>query len=230
MEESLIAGREMAEEGRRMETEGAKPAEETESAEGAESAAGAEETERTTGAEGTESVAGAEETERTGLPEKAKAGIPVKNAGENDEEPNGFLDFLKKSLRLKPVEAEGYSPLALAYIGDAVYEVLIRTRVMNAGSIQVNKMNKRACALVKAEAQARMLRLLEPELTDEERAVYKRGRNAKSLSMARHASMADYRTATGFEALIGYLYLSEQFTRMVELTALGLEKIGEFDV
>lgn len=94
--------------------------------------------------------------------------------------------------------------------------------------MQVNKMHRKSASLVKAETQARLIKLLEPELTEEELAVYKRGRNAKSATMAKHATMIDYRMATGFEALIGYLFLTERFVRMVELTGMGLDKLGEF--
>lgn len=140
-----------------------------------------------------------------------------------------FLDYCRQSLRLKSVDANTYSPLVLAYLGDSVYELMIRTRVTNHGSMQVNKMHKKSASLVKAQTQAQILKLLEPELTSEEMTVYKRGRNAKSASMAKHATMIDYRMATGFEALIGYLFLTEQFSRMVELVGKGLQFIGEFE-
>ena len=103
----------------------------------------------------------------------------------------------------------------------------IRTLVMNRGNMQVNKMHKKTANLVKADAQARFYLLLEEELTDAEKAVYRRGRNAKSFTMPKHATMKDYRMATGFEALMGYLYLTEQFDRMAELLGKGLEQMGE---
>ena len=136
------------------------------------------------------------------------------------------LDCFKKALRLGPVDAGQYSPLALAYIGDAVYELIIRTMIMNRGNVQVNKMHRRTAALVMAGAQADLYRRLEPDLTEAERAVYRRGRNAKSATMPRHATMKDYRTATGLEALVGYLYLTEQFERLAQLMGLGLERLG----
>ena len=138
------------------------------------------------------------------------------------------LSFFKEAFQLKEVDAGMYSPLVLAYVGDAVYEIMIRTKVVNGGSVQVNKLHKRSAALVKAETQAKMVMELMDELTAEELAVYKRGRNAKSYTMAKNASMKDYRMATGFEALIGYLYLSEQNQRLVELVSRGLSKIGAF--
>lgn len=140
-----------------------------------------------------------------------------------------FLAYCRNTLRLQPVDAEQYSPLVLAYVGDAVYELIIRTKVINRGSMQVNKMHKKSASLVKAETQANLIRILEPFLTEKEHAVYKRGRNAKSATMAKHATMADYRRATGFEALMGYLFLSEQFNRMMELVGIGLEQMGELE-
>ena len=139
------------------------------------------------------------------------------------------LNCFKEAMKLKEVEAREYSPLALAYLGDAVYELAIRTFIMNHGNTQVNKMHKKTAGLVKAEAQANFYKFLEEELTEEEKAVYRRGRNAKSVTMAKHATMKDYRMATGFEALMGYLYLTEQMERMAELLGHGLKKLGELE-
>ena len=143
------------------------------------------------------------------------------------EESIKIPSLMKEALQLEPIDVCSYSPLALAYMGDAVYEVLIRTRVMNRGSMQVNKMHKKSASLVKAEAQARMIQALQEELTEEETAVYKRGRNAHSASSAKNASIRDYRMATGFEALVGYLYLTGQYERLLKLVHDGLERIGE---
>ena len=144
------------------------------------------------------------------------------------EESIKIPSLMKEALLLEPVDICCYSPLALAYMGDAVYEVLVRTRVMNRGSMQVNKMHKKSASLVKAEAQARIIQALQEELTEEETAVYKRGRNAHSASSAKNASIRDYRMATGFEALVGYLYLTGQYERLLKLVHDGLERIGEF--
>jgi ribonuclease-3 family protein len=131
-----------------------------------------------------------------------------------------------EAFHLKKMDAGQYSPLVLAYMGDAVYEVMIRTMVVNEGNMQVNKLHKRSAGLVKAQTQAQLVMALEEDLTEEELAVYKRGRNAKSASMAKNATMKDYRMATGFEALVGYLYLSEQYERLAELVSGGLTKLG----
>ncbi|MDO4268835.1 MAG: ribonuclease III domain-containing protein [Eubacteriales bacterium] len=135
---------------------------------------------------------------------------------------------MEQALLLKPVDIRTYSPLVLAYIGDAVYELFIRTRVINRGSMQVNKMHKKSASLVKAETQAGMIKALMEELDEEEMAVYKRGRNARSFTAAKHAAMIDYRMATGFEALVGYLYLQGRYERLLGLIHDGLERIGEF--
>lgn len=137
-----------------------------------------------------------------------------------------FLEYYKKSMGLEPVDVRTYSPLVLAYIGDAVYELMIRSKVINHGSMQVNKMHKHSAALVKASAQAQLIKAMQEELTEEELAAYKRGRNAKSATMAKHATMIDYRMATGLEALVGWLFLTEQYARLVELVSRGLVKAG----
>lgn len=140
---------------------------------------------------------------------------------------NDSWQHFKDMFCLTKTDARVYSPLVLAYIGDAVYEVMIRTMTVARGNMQVHKMHRHDTGLLKASAQARMIHLLEPVLTEEEMAVYHRGRNAKSVTSAKNATMIDYRTATGFEALLGYLYLQENFDRMTDLVALALERIGE---
>ena len=138
-----------------------------------------------------------------------------------------FLTYYKQCMKLEPVDVNMYSPLVLAYIGDAVYELIIRFRVVNQGSMQVNKMHKRSAGLVKAGTQAALIRAIEDLLTAEEHAVYKRGRNAKSVTTAKNASVIDYRTATGLEALAGWLFLKERYDRLVYLVSQGLIRLGE---
>lgn len=132
------------------------------------------------------------------------------------------LSELKELFDLKDRDLRTYSPLTLAYIGDGVYELVIRTVLVKKGNCPVNQLHKKASSLVKAGTQSKMMELLEPDLTEEELAVYKRGRNAHSPTMAKHATMADYRRATGFEALMGYLYLKEDYSRIVELVRKGI--------
>ena len=132
------------------------------------------------------------------------------------------LNELKELFGLKDRDLRTYSPLTLAYIGDGVYELVIRTILVKKGNCPVNQRHKHASSLGKAGAQSKMMETLEPILTEEELAVYKRGRNAHSPTMAKHATMADYRRATGFEALMGYLYLKEDYSRIVELVRKGI--------
>lgn len=129
--------------------------------------------------------------------------------------------FPNDSLR----DAHTYSPINLAYMGDAVYEIIIRTLVVEGKPGMVKTLHMRSSRLVNAAAQAALMSAIEPLLTEEERAIYKRGRNAKTHSVAKNADIHDYRTATGFEALIGFLYLSGDLTRCLELIQTGLPSI-----
>lgn len=129
---------------------------------------------------------------------------------------------LKELFHLEDQDLRSYSPLTLAYIGEGVYELIIRTILVKKGNCPVNRLHKKASSLVKAGAQSAIMEVIEEELTPEELSVYRRGRNAHSPTMAKHATMADYRRATGFEALMGYLYLKEDYTRMLTLVRMGI--------
>lgn len=134
-----------------------------------------------------------------------------------------LIDYFEEKFNIKDIKLNQYSPLVLAYIGDGVYEMLIRTLIVNEGNMQVNKMHTKAKNFVKASGQAQIYYSIEDKLSEEEISVYKRGRNAKVVTKAKNATLNDYRTATGFEALIGYLYLKKDFTRMVDLIAEGVK-------
>lgn len=111
-----------------------------------------------------------------------------------------------------------YSPLVLAYIGDAVYEVYTRTQLLSMHpDMPAHKLHKENIRRVNAKAQSCGMAAIEPMLTEQELAVYKRGRNAKSATVPKHADLADYRRATGFEALLGYLSLSGQTDRLNDI-------------
>ena len=142
------------------------------------------------------------------------------------EESISLLDLIKQSFELKEVDIRAYSPLTLAYIGDCVYDLVIRTVVVERGNEPANKLHKKTVAYVKAQTQASMIEALLPYLTEEEEAVYKRGRNAKSYTSAKNASIGDYRKATGMEALVGYLYLTGQDARIMELIKTGLKELS----
>lgn len=118
------------------------------------------------------------------------------------------------------------SPLSLAYIGDAVYEVYVRTHIMKDVNMPVNKLHKAATEYVKAKAQSDIIQAIADKLTEEETAVFKRGRNAHSYTSAKNADIVDYRRATGFEALIGYLYLSGDNIRLKEIIDMSIDYIN----
>lgn len=141
------------------------------------------------------------------------------------EESLSLSSRIRELFGLKEVDMKAYSPLTLAYIGDAAYELVIRTMVVEKGNRQASQLHRLTTSYVKAQAQAAMIEALEPELTEEEHAIYKRGRNAKSYTSAKNASILDYRKATGLEALIGYLYLSGREERVLFLIKEGISRI-----
>ncbi|MGF7018404.1 ribonuclease-3 family protein [Lachnospiraceae bacterium PF1-21] len=127
----------------------------------------------------------------------------------------------------KELNVNEYSPLSLAFIGDSVYDLIIKTKIIRAGNKQVKKLHQDTSHLVNAAAQSAMMRTLQDLLSDEEREVFKRGRNTKSVSPAKNQSVTDYRRATGFEALVGYLYLQGKYERISELVEIGLASLME---
>ena len=140
-----------------------------------------------------------------------------------------LFNIIKQNMELGDINITDYSPLTLAYIGDGIYEVIVRTVIVDEANRQVNKIHKAASNLVKAEAQAKMIHLIMDDLTEDEVKIYKRGRNAKAVTRAKNASMSDYRTATGFEALMGWLYLTGQSDRMMMLIKKCIKLYNEAD-
>lgn len=138
------------------------------------------------------------------------------------EESLSLLESIKKEFNCKQMDVRAYSPLTLAYIGDAIYELVIRTVVVSRANMPANLLHKVTVRYVNAGIQSKMIQLLQEELTEEEADVYKRGRNAKSYTTAKNASVADYRKATGFEAVVGYLYLTNRTDRIIELVTKGI--------
>lgn len=136
-----------------------------------------------------------------------------------------LTESIKNVLELKGISPAQLSPLVLAYIGDSIFDLVIKTYLLDTkGNMQVNKLNRFASNIVKAQSQSEMIGIIEPLLSPAEEAVYKRGRNAKSYTSAKNASISDYRRATGFEALMGYLYLEGEYERMIQLIKAGLDK------
>ena len=142
------------------------------------------------------------------------------------EESVTILEAIKRDFACGEIDIRTYSPLALAYIGDAIYDLVIRTIVVERGNTSVNKLHKKTVSYVNAHIQAQMIEALSDELTEEEKTVYRRGRNAKSYTTAKNASVIEYRKATGFEALCGYLYLTGKQERMLSLVKKAVALVG----
>lgn len=149
------------------------------------------------------------------------AGVPaaaVSAGGAVNAAPPGaplwFPDAPSKPVRLLP-------PLALAYIGDAVFEVAVRQHVMSRANLRPHHLHRESTRYVSAKAQAQLLALLEPQLTEDERDVVRQGRNAKSGTIPKNADVLEYRHATAFESLVGYLYYTGAHDRLRQLVAQG---------
>ena len=126
---------------------------------------------------------------------------------------------------LEDIDTVNYSPLSFAFIGDAVYEVVIRTMIVDEANRSANDLHQESSNYAKASTQAKLSEILMDDFDEEELAVFKRGRNAKINTKAKNASLSDYKKATGFEAVVGYLYLEGKTDRMLELIKKGLEKL-----
>lgn len=124
-------------------------------------------------------------------------------------------------------ELRTMSPLVFAYIGDALYEIYIRTYIVHKYKVKVNELHKISTKFVKAAAQAKIVHAIEDELTEEEWKMIKRGRNQKSGSVAKNASITDYKYATGFECLLGYLYLLGETERLEEIISKAIKIIED---
>ncbi len=119
------------------------------------------------------------------------------------------------------------SSLALAHVGDAVFELMVRSWLATGGKATSGSLHKDTVRIVNAAAQAEFIRLLEPILSEEEIAVFKRGRNTRVNSVPKHMSIGDYHAATGFEALFGWLWLKGEKERLNELFAVITDRIKE---
>ena len=133
--------------------------------------------------------------------------------------------YIREQFALPQADVRTYSPLTLAFIGDGAFELIIRSAVVGRANAQADKLHKKKSSIVNAKTQSRMIEALLADnfLTEEEVHAYHRGRNAKSPTTAKNASVADYRKATGFEALIGYLYVGGNFARCIEISKRGME-------
>ena len=134
------------------------------------------------------------------------------------------LNHLRDHFPLEEKEIRTYSALSFAYIGDAVFDLVIRTMMVTKGNVRTNKYHQKVTGIVNAASQTRMAERILPCLSEEETTIFRRGKNAKPMSMAKNQSRHDYRIATAFETLIGYLYLTGRMDRIIELVEMGLEE------
>ncbi|MBE5826114.1 MAG: ribonuclease III [Butyrivibrio sp.] len=134
--------------------------------------------------------------------------------------------YINDEFGIEAKDIRTYSPLTLAYIGDAVFDLVIRSVLVNKGNTAVNNLHKRASAIVKAPSQSAIAAAIMDDLTEEEKDIYRRGRNSKPHTKAKNASTMEYLEATGFEAVMGYLYLSGDMDRAMELIKLGAGRLG----
>lgn len=137
-----------------------------------------------------------------------------------------MLGQIRQEFGLGQINSQEYSPLVLAYLGDCIYETVVRTVLVSRGNRPVDRLNRQASNVSRAAAQAALAKAIQERLTEEEKAIYRRGRNAKSFTKAKNATMTDYRHATGLEALCGYLYLQDKPARLLALLSAGMKDIG----
>ena len=130
------------------------------------------------------------------------------------------IDMLSAQKPLTPDEAKQYSPLTLAFLGDSVYEVMVRDALLREANRPARELHTQAVAHVRAAYQAAAVGKIADMLTEDESDILRRGRNASGISVPKHATPADYRKATGFECLFGYLFLCGEIARLLELFAV----------
>ena len=135
-------------------------------------------------------------------------------------------EYINGQFGIEAKDIRTYSPLTLAYIGDAVFDLVIRSILVNKGNTAVNNLHKKTSAIVKAPSQSAIAAAIMDDLTEEEKDIYRRGRNSKPHTRAKNASTMEYLEATGFEAIMGFLYLTGDMDRAMELIKLGAKKLG----
>lgn len=151
----------------------------------------------------------------------------IKRGDLADIEGTGSLrEMIARTFPGKRQDIRAYSPLTLAFIGDVAYDLVIRTIVVGRGNRPVNDLHRLTVEYVSAPAQARIAQALADGFTEEEMTIYRRGKNAKPHTTAKNASVSDYLKATGFEAVIGYLYLTDKMERALELVKKGIALAG----
>ncbi|SDJ55815.1 ribonuclease-3 family protein [Lachnospiraceae bacterium G41] len=134
---------------------------------------------------------------------------------------------IKEQFEIKDTDINTYNPLTLAFIGDSVYETIVRTMVVSKGNKSVNALAKDKNKLVNAKTQSRIAEILTQYYTEEEADIYRRGKNAKTANHSKSAAYSEYHRATGLEAVFGYLYLTGKLDRCLELFKTALEKLDD---
>ena len=134
---------------------------------------------------------------------------------------------IKEQFDIKDTDINTYNPLTLAFIGDSVYETIVRTMVVSKGNKSVNALAKDKNKLVNAKTQSRIAEILTEYYTEEEADIYRRGKNAKTANHSKSAAYSEYHRATGLEAVFGYLYLTGKLDRCLELFKTALEKLDD---
>ena len=136
-----------------------------------------------------------------------------------------FYEHIRDVLEIPEPDTDSCSPLVLAYIGYCIYDLIIKSMVVGRGIKQVQRLHEETSSYVQASAQSQMMRTMQQHLTEEEHAIYRRGRNTRSVSAAKNQTITDYRRATGFEALLGYLFLKKRYARLMEIVKIGLDSL-----
>ncbi len=145
-----------------------------------------------------------------------------------NEENKSLIDEMKAEIpEINSIDIRTVPPLTLAYIGDSIMDLFVRTYYATSTHEVVSKLNNRSVKIVNAAAQAKILGLWEEILTDEEKDIVRRGRNAKSATMPKHADVTDYRLATGCESLLGFLFIMGRTKRICELFAVAKNSFDE---
>ena len=158
-------------------------------------------------------------------------GVQLEEEGKKPGNTDG--DFARSMLEMisgtfpgKRQDIRSYSALTLAYIGDVVYDLIIRTAVVGKGNRPVKDLHRLTVKYVSAPAQAKMVQALTDSFTEEEKTIFRRGKNSKPQTTAKNATASDYLRATGFEAVLGYLYLTDNMQRALELVKKGIVLAG----
>ncbi|MCR4649052.1 MAG: ribonuclease III [Lachnospiraceae bacterium] len=140
-----------------------------------------------------------------------------------------LLNNIKSAFELKDTDLRTYNPLTLAFIGDCVFEIIVRTIIVCKGNKSTNALSKDKNSIVNAKMQSRIAEVLKDSFSEEEADIYRRGKNAKTANHSKSAAYNEYHKATGLEAVFGYLYLSGRMDRCIELLKTGLDMIEKSD-